>query len=140
MRKQLAAAGLAMALAMSLAGCGSGQVTIKGTMLVTKNFTWEDEGTPAPCSTKGGYSDIAPGAGVTVKDAHGEIIAKSELGPGAAIRIPDKPGKASACAFFYEATFPDDGGKFYTVEVTRRGELVVERPDGEKELESVATL
>lgn len=69
----------------------------------------------APCSGDSiadGYSDLVPGAGVTVKNESGEIIATGALTAGTWIKRACKMG----------LDVPDvPVAKFYEVEVTRRG-------------------
>lgn len=77
----------------------------------------------APCSggtVAKGYSDLAPGAGVTVKNEKGEIIATGSLRAGRWV--------TRACRLPFEvAEVPK--AKFYEVEVGRRGTQRYSRAD-----------
>jgi hypothetical protein len=66
------------------------------------------------CEGKGGYSDIAPGASVSLKDGDGKLLGSSSLGTGT--------GSTTRCTFTYTfSNVPEV--PFYTVSVSRRGDV-----------------
>ena len=66
------------------------------------------------CAGSGGYSDIAAGTQVTVKNGDGTIIATGELEAG--------DGGGATCTFpFTVESVPDS--EFYSIEVGHRGAL-----------------
>jgi len=87
------------------------------------------------CSGKDGYSDIAAGAQVLVKDGSGDIIASGRLGQGegALVDPADKDARWSTFVSYY-CEFPfviEDVATvdFYTVEVSHRGGLTNTREE-----------
>lgn len=81
---------------------------ITGTMTLTDN----DSTFSIPCQGRGGYSDIQPGAGVTVTDGSSKILAVGELGIGA--------GALNVCTLSIDV--PDvPKADFYKIEVSHRG-------------------
>jgi hypothetical protein len=72
-------------------------------------------GTDGNCYGTGGYSDMAEGADVTVKDGAGKILATGSLGGGTG----SISNFASSCSFEFTVQVPD--ADFYTVEVSHRG-------------------
>lgn len=84
----------------------------KSKSLDTHNTTW--------CLGQGGYSDIAPGAQVTVRDQSGEVIALAQLEP--------HPGDTTpACLFTFSVEVPE--AKFYSFEVSHRGQVSFSKKD-----------
>jgi hypothetical protein len=76
------------------------------------------------CSGKDGYSDLAPGAPVTVKDESGKLIGTGSLDAG-------KAGQGVRCTWKFSIdNLPD--AKFYQVEVSHRGELNFSKADLDK--------
>jgi hypothetical protein len=67
------------------------------------------------CWGKGGYSDIAAGTPVTLKDEAATILATAALGLGT--------GTDTECTFTFTLTGVSDSAKFYSVEVGRRGAI-----------------
>lgn len=107
----LIAAVAAAAIAVPVFGGGDApKHTISGTMRLTDN----DRTFSTPCAGSGGYSDMQPGAGVTVTDGTGKILAIGELGVSA--------GASHFCVFGFHV---DDVPKadFYKIEVSHRGAI-----------------
>jgi hypothetical protein len=67
------------------------------------------------CTGDGGYSDIARGMGLTLKDGEGKILATTRLGSGEA--TDDR----QECVFDFTFTDVPDA-EFYVLESSRRGE------------------
>jgi hypothetical protein len=102
-----------------LAACGGGaRHTIIGSLELnggSSGINWDPDGT---CVGDGGYSDIGPGAQVTVTDQKGELIATGTLSMGERGMTND----TWVCRFAF--TVPDvPGADFYTIEVSHRGGL-----------------
>jgi hypothetical protein len=91
--------------------------TLRGTFELNEGSTRIDSG----CEGYRGYNDIAKGAGVTVYNAVGAVVAKGELG--------DSTYTGSVCAFKLFVVDVPDGEKFYQVEVTHRGKITVPAED-----------
>ncbi len=70
------------------------------------------------CYGTGGYSDMAQGASVTVRDGSGHILATSNLGTGTGGAVASFAG---LCKFTFSAEVPETN--FYSVEVANRGQL-----------------
>ena len=73
--------------------------------------------TSEDCTGYEGYDDIRAGAGVTVYDSAGKVVATSSLGAG-------KP-KDAACVFPVKVPGVPEGSKFYQVEISHRGKITV---------------
>lgn len=73
--------------------------------------------TSEDCTGYEGYDDITAGAGVTVYDSAGKVVASGSLGTG-------KP-KSAACVFPVRVPGVPEGSKFYRVEVSHRGQITV---------------
>ncbi|KIZ16846.1 hypothetical protein SNA_17785 [Streptomyces natalensis ATCC 27448] len=73
--------------------------------------------TSEDCTGYSGYDDIAKGAGVTVYDSAGKVVATGALGTG-------KPD-SGACVFVAEVPGVPEGSRFYQVEVSHRGKVTV---------------
>lgn len=125
-----------LAVALSAAGCGSGhssvtqakkqagtspsRIAVSGDLLLAVAGDTELSG--GGCAGDGGYSDIAAGAAVTVKDASGKIVGVSQLGDGQ--EQSAAPSYRGACLFDF--TVPDvPVGNFYSIEVSHRGQISV---------------
>ncbi|QZH61836.1 hypothetical protein K1X22_09080 [Mycolicibacterium farcinogenes] len=67
------------------------------------------------CAGSGGYSDITPGAPVTVSDEAGTLLAKSTF--------DGSVGGPGWCALSFSVKDVPAGSKFYRVEVARRGDM-----------------
>jgi hypothetical protein len=74
---------------------------------------------PCPEGAGGGYSDIAAGGQVVVKDGAGRVLATTELSGGQV--------NTRGCTFDFQLEVPDTD--FYQVEVTHRGALTFARSD-----------
>ena len=77
-----------------------------------------------PCTGIGGYSDMKPGAAVTIFDAGGTIVGASALGTGTATgastyAIPH----ADKCAFPFTVAHVPTGSTFYQYEISHRGRI-----------------
>lgn len=109
----------AVGLAWGLSSSGSDApttFTLRGAMTLTGDNVPTGD-TNEDCTGYSGYEDITKGAGVTVYDSSGRVVASGALGTG-------KP-KSAACVF--PVTVPDvpGGAKFYQVEVSHRGKITV---------------
>jgi hypothetical protein len=79
-------------------------------------FTLYDlETAGASCRGQGGYSDIAPGAPVTVKNESGEILGAGTLGVGSSV--------SGTCIWSVQLSGVPSGEKFYSAEVGDRGAI-----------------
>ncbi|MGW1912620.1 hypothetical protein ACWCQS_18325 [Streptomyces sp. NPDC002076] len=90
--------------------------TLRGTMTLTGDNVPSGE-TNEDCTGYEGYDDIRQGAGVTVYDSAGKVVATGALSTG-------KPDSA-ACVFRVSVKGVPDGSKFYQVEVSHRGKITV---------------
>lgn len=75
------------------------------------------------CRGDGGYSDIQPGAQVTVSDASGTVLAVGELGQGGDTVEP--------CVMPITVPGVPHGEDFYRVEVAGRGGITVDKIDAQ---------
>lgn len=90
--------------------------TLRGSMTLTgDNIPTGD--TDEDCTGYSGYGDITEGAGVTVYDSTGKVVATGALGTG-------KPVSAS-CVFPVRVPGVPEGSKFYQVEISHRGKVTV---------------
>lgn len=108
-----------MGLAWGLSGDGSSApkaFTLRGSMTLTGSHVPSGD-TSEDCTGYSGYDDIAKGAGVTVYDSAGKVVATGSLGTG-------KP-KSAACVFPVSVAGVPEGSKFYQVEVSHRGKVTV---------------
>lgn len=108
-----------MGLAWGLSSSGSSApktFTLTGAMTLTGGNVPSGE-TSEDCTGYSGYDDIAKGAGVTVYDSAGKVVATGALGTG-------KP-KSAACVFPVSVPGVPEGSKFYQVEVSHRGKITV---------------
>jgi len=106
-------------LAWGLSGGGSAapkSFTLTGSMTLTGDSVPSGD-TSEDCTGYQGYDDIAAGAGVTVYDSAGKVVASGSLGTG-------KP-KGAACVFPVRVPGVPEGSKFYRVEVSHRGQITV---------------
>jgi len=67
------------------------------------------------CYTTGGYNDIRAGTDVIVRDETGKTVALGQLGSGTS--------SMGSCEFPFQVRQVPAGSKFYTVEVSHRGEI-----------------
>src|SRR5574340_251669 len=112
------------ALALVAAGCSSapGSSTgathiITGTLDLSSTENIADLAPGQPCTVGLGFSDIQPGASVTVKNASGTIIATGQLGSGTT------PGTSGMeCDFTFKVNDVPTSS-FYQVEVANRGNV-----------------
>ncbi|MFJ9780504.1 hypothetical protein ACIRSS_13035 [Amycolatopsis sp. NPDC101161] len=74
------------------------------------------------CGGSGGYSDITTGTAVTVYNAAGTVLSQGALGTG-------RPNGAGSCVFTLSAPNVPAGEKFYLVEVSHRGRIMVQPED-----------
>lgn len=106
-------------LAWGLSGGGSStpkSFTLTGEMTLTGDNVPSGD-TSEDCTGYSGFDDIAKGAGVTVYDSAGKVVASGSLGTG-------KP-KSAACVFPVRVLGVPEGSKFYRVEVSHRGQITV---------------
>lgn len=71
------------------------------------------------CGGSGGYSDITTGTTVTVYNAAGTVLSQGALGTG-------RSDGAGTCVFSLAAPNVPAGEKFYLVEVSHRGRIMVQ--------------
>ena len=112
-------AGMLAACSGSSAGAGSGTL-VHGTV----NVPATAPSTAADCSAWTDYSDIAPGAQVTIKNQSGDIVGATTLGrPASGGMVPPTPVSGvdflafawdTSCVFVFEAPIVGDA-TFYTV-------------------------
>ena len=69
------------------------------------------------CTGYSGYDDITEGAGVTVYDSAGKVVATGALGTGKPV--------SGACSFPVTVSGVPEGSKFYQVEISHRGKVTV---------------
>jgi hypothetical protein len=114
---------LGFALSLALSGCGGAGTTqtITGTFTVKGYFP---NSFPGSCDLGSGYQDIEAGASVTVKDGAGSIIGVSNL------ESPTTANKFE-CVLPFSVTVSDS--EFYSIEVSRRGEVTYSRADLESQ-------
>jgi hypothetical protein len=74
------------------------------------------------CGGSGGYSDITTGTTVTVYNAAGTVLSQGALGTG-------RPDGGGSCVFTLSAPNVPAGEKFYLVEVSHRGRIMVQPDD-----------
>jgi hypothetical protein len=94
---------------------------VGGGQTITGEFALFDSELGSDCQGSGGYSDIGPGASVTVRNEKGETIGTSNLGSGEHI-------SGFGCTY----DFTVDGvpnAKFYRIEVSHRGEVEYSRAE-----------
>jgi hypothetical protein len=116
----LATAGVLAALALtgcSVSQAGSAEPT--PTFLALGGFVLDapDGGTLSAgdaCEGMNGYSDIHPGADITVYNSKGDLIGSASLGKGVY--------GSTGCTFLWAATIPTTGGP-YQYEISHRGKL-----------------
>jgi hypothetical protein len=138
--KQLTAAALA-ATVLLLAGCGANQpepaktpTTFKVTGGIAVNAALgSEDAMGGDCFTDGGFSDIAPGTQVTIKDASSKVLALGNLGAGRVTELFGDdtvlPGSAYKCTFYFSVENVPEGESIYSIEVAHRGELRYSRVD-----------
>ncbi len=85
-------------------------IAVDGDITVTSSRSTQSVG--GACTTSGGFTDIAAGAQVVIKDGTGKVVATTTLGPGT--------GVGGACTFPFKVAVPQ-GSDFYGVELGRRG-------------------
>lgn len=98
---------LALVLVVLLA-LGGRTFTLEGSLTLVDTY-----GSGSSCATFGGYSDIAPGADVTIRDAEGTVVASGALQSGRY--------SGAGCRFPFAISDVPSGSAFYHVEVTHRG-------------------
>ena len=120
----IAAAGIGTGIAIT--NSGPGTITIHGTLTLgpTSAIDSANPTVPAngdPCSTSGGYSDIAPGATVTIGGSSGQTLTVTALGAGIEAGVtPDAGTPIGECVFSFTASVPA-GQSAYTVTISHRG-------------------
>ena len=83
------------------------------------------------CSGMNGYSDIVPGAQITVKDQAGQIIGLTNLAPlWDSVDAIDRGLNEGRCLFEFSVDLPDS--PFYTFTLGRRGDISFSRDDLDK--------
>lgn len=91
---------------------GSSDHKLIGSVLLTDTSDyWPNK----QCTGSGGYSDLAQGGNVVLKDGNGKILATTNLATGRTIN-------KTSCFFYFDlGNVPDS--KFYSMQVSHRGEL-----------------
>jgi hypothetical protein len=128
-----AAAGAALVgalwIGLDLAGSGTpiGPPGSSGTSAeafdLSGTFTLHSTGySYSTCGGSGGYSDITAGTAVTVYNAAGTVLSQGALGTGHSDGI-------GTCVFSLSAPNVPAGEKFYLVEVSHRGRIMVQPDD-----------
>jgi hypothetical protein len=127
-----------VAIGIAAAGGSSPEATppppstfdVSGTFTVKAALGSEDV-LQGGCFTDGGYTDIAPGTQVTVKDASGKVLALGNLGPGYTSELfggeTAVAGMAYKCGFDFSVSNIPEGQAFYAIEVAHRGDVRYER-------------
>lgn len=113
----LAKSGSPVTQAGTTAGTSAGAFDLRGTFtLYTGGYGY------STCGGSGGYSDITTGTTVTVYNAAGTVLSQGALGTG-------RPDGAGTCVFSLAAPNVPAGEKFYLVEVSHRGRIMVQPDD-----------
>jgi hypothetical protein len=99
-------------------GVTSATITLTGSMTL---FDTDLQSYGGGCSGRGGYSDIAEGASVTIYDDAGKIVGAGHLGHSSM-------SSSGGCTFDFSVDVPD-GKPFYQVEVTHRGKVTYPAAD-----------
>ncbi|MFF2814850.1 hypothetical protein ACFVT9_04850 [Kitasatospora cineracea] len=121
-----AAVGLAWGLSSdsSSAPAGASTNTETFTLVGSMTLTSGAVDTKSGCAGSSGYSDIRTGAGVTVYDESGKVLAIGALGPGMTQGV-------DGCAFTVNVAKVPKGSKFYQVEISHRGKINLSSNDAE---------
>jgi hypothetical protein len=77
------------------------------------------------CVGDGGYSDIGPGAQITVRNGSGDILGVGSLGSG----TPTSGAPKARCTYRATVDAVPAGEGFYSVEIASRGEIT--QPEAE---------
>jgi hypothetical protein len=93
-------------------------VSVAGTFVLTSDAV---QWTGSLCRGTRGYSDIAEGAGVTVRDGKGEVIAVGSL------RTDMSRSTVTHCTYTFSIEAPDV--PFYAIEVSHRGSVTFSKAD-----------
>lgn len=134
-------------MAAATAGCGgakpqhplTGTVTVYAEDGTDVHFTTDSAslyGSPVdhapkgtPCVTEGGFSDIAEGADVVVKDETGKIVANGNLGGGVLAKAEVVPeNEPPQCSFTF-SLLAVPKASIYTIGVANRGDVTFSYPD-----------
>ncbi|MCX4824878.1 hypothetical protein OG883_34500 [Streptomyces sp. NBC_01142] len=101
---------------------------LKGTMTLVGGGSEIGRPSTGGCRGLGGYSDIIPGAAVTVYDAAGKVVATGSLGE------PKYSGSGFTLACAFPVSVPDvpKGSKIYQVEVSHRGKISIGSDEAEQ--------
>lgn len=125
-------------VAVLVAGCGGedkpehNPFTVEGTVTLSADYLTFLPGNARlgdPCTGEGGYSDIAEGTSVVIRDNVGKKVGLGALGPGR--RSGGDYG--GSCTFDIKVEdVANDGGKIYSAEVSHRGEISFKRADAKQ--------
>lgn len=108
LRTRLALPAVALAAAALAAGCGASSITIHGKMAVSPD-------SPGCDLSDSGYSDVQPGAQVTVTAPDGTVIGSGALGS------PKSSQGGFLCTFPFTVTGVQGGEPRYGIAVSHRG-------------------
>jgi hypothetical protein len=118
----VAVVGAAAFIAATNSGLLTPHHTVAGDFVLTDTSTLTTgiKSGVSGCQGTGGYSDIGPGTGATLKDGEGKILATATLGSGS--------GTLITCTFTFTFTNVPEV-PFYSFEVGRRGALTYSLDD-----------
>lgn len=111
----LAAGVLAAGCTAADQGAGADTISVSGSVMLidSDNLLWHNG---RPCRGTGGYSDIGPGADVTILDNEGKIVGIGDLDMGITVDL-------LRCRFNFEVSDVPSGLDIYQIEVSHRGKL-----------------
>ncbi len=115
---------MACVTAVALAGCGSSDFEVKGTL----TLPFGDEGATdvgARCLGQGGYADIARGSQIVIKNDKGKRIAVGALGDGTI----ERQDAGWLCHFAYSIKSIPSDGDLYTIAIGNRDDYTFKKAD-----------
>jgi hypothetical protein len=107
---------------LALTGCtsqiaGSATPADPTVFVLTGSFVLYDYDLTKSCIGSGGYDDIYPGQSITVYDESAHVVGVGELGSGT--------HSAGSCEYPVKVEDLPLGSKFYQVEVSHRGKVML---------------
>lgn len=88
---------------------------ITGSLVLTDTAGLGISASGGTCQGADGYSDLAPGVSVILKDENGTVIGSTVLGEGT--------GTSTTCTFAFSLSDVPDTAKFYVITVSHRGDV-----------------